>query len=170
MLRLDGTWLLDSVRELAGLPRSRQIPLDDLTLMQVERISAGGDETIRVSCKQSPDKHFLLLEMDISRSGEEESLHVSQRIGWDAREKQIKSWAFDSAGGHGDGLWFRKNDGWIVEATRVLPDGGRATSTNKYALDGPDAFVWQVTNWEIDGEPKADLSMRMVRQKESDAQ
>ena len=168
-VRRGGTWLLDAVRELASPPPSRQNPLDDLTWMRGEWISEGGDKSIRVSCKQSDDKHFLLLEMDVSGS-EEQSLHVSQRIGWDAREKQIKSWAFDSSGGHGDGLWFRKDDGWIVEATRVLPDGSRTTSTNKYSLDGPDVFVWQVTNWEIDGEPKPDLSVRMVRRKASDAQ
>lgn len=168
-VRRDGTWLLDAVRERASLPASRQSPLDDLSWMRGEWISEGGDETIRISCKQSDDKHFLLLEMDISRS-EEESLHVSHRIGWDAREKQLKSWTFDSEGGHGDGLWFHKDDGWIVEVARVLPDGSRATSTNKYLLDGPDAFVWQVTNWEIDGEPKAGLSIRMVRQKASNAQ
>ena len=58
------------------------------------------------------------------------AMTVNQRIGWDPAGGQIKSWEFDSEGGHGEGLWARLGDQWIVKATGVLQDGRTATATH----------------------------------------
>lgn len=88
---------------------------------------------------------------------------MTQRIGWDAHEKQIKSWTFDSRGGYSDGLWFHQEGRWIVEAASVLPDGRVATGANVYVRDGDDAFVWEANHAEIDGKPQPDRKVRLVR-------
>lgn len=163
-VRRKGVWLLDGVRELAAPAAAPGGPLDDLEWLIGDWVSEGGEQSIHLACRWSEDKHFLLAEADLNHA-QRGAMHVTQRIGWDAREKQIKSWAFDSAGGHGHGLWFRQGDGWIVEAEVVLADGSRATSTNLYVPDGAEAFEWRVTNSELDGEPKPDRSVRLIRQK-----
>lgn len=169
-VRRKGGWMLDGVRELAAPAAASRGPLDDLEWLIGDWASeAGGEQSIRLACRWSDDKHFLLAEADLNHT-QRGPMHVTQRIGWDARERQIKSWAFDSAGGHGQGLWFRKGDGWIVEAEIVLADGSRATSTNLYIPDGDEAFEWKVTNSELNGEPKPDRSVRMIRQKASSDQ
>ncbi|HVA48066.1 MAG TPA: nuclear transport factor 2 family protein [Pirellulales bacterium] len=168
-VRRQGTWLLDGVRELAAPAEPRRDRLRDLAWMIGEWSSDDGGKTIRLTCAWSDDKHFLLRDIDVHLS-ERGPLHVTQRIGWDAREKQIKSWAFDSEGGHGDGLWFRKGDDWIVETQSVFPDGSRSTGTHIYSFNDADTFTWQVTHAEIDGEPLPDHLVRMVRQKASDEQ
>lgn len=165
-VRKDDAWLLDGVRELAAPATQQQNPLNELAWMLGDWCSDDDDQGIRLVCTWSDDKHFLLREIDVS-TPERGPLHVSQRIGWDAREKQIKSWTFDSEGGHGEGLWFRSRDHWIVEAASVHSDGSRATGTNIYTQDGRDSFTWQATNSETDGEPMPDREVRMVRRKAS---
>lgn len=166
-VRKDGTWLLDGVRELAAPAISGRNPLQDLAWMIGEWASDDDGNSIRLKCTWSDDEHFLLREIDVNLS-ERGPLHVSQRIGWDARDRQIKSWTFDSQGGHGAGLWFRQAERWIVEAESILPNGSRSTGTNVYALHKTDTFTWQTTNAEIDGEAIPDRSVQMVRQKASD--
>lgn len=167
-VRKDDTWLLDGVRELAA-PATPQNHLADLAWMLGDWGSDDEDQSIRLTCTWSKEKHFLLREIDVS-TPEHGPLHVSQRIGWDARDKQIKSWTFDSEGGHGEGLWFRSRGRWIVEAASVHSDASRATGTNIYTQDGPDSFTWQATNSETDGEPMPDREVRMVRREASGEQ
>lgn len=164
-VRKDDTWLLDGVRELAA-PATPQNSLADLAWMLGDWCSDDEDQSIRLTCTWSDDKHFLLREIDVS-TPDRGPLRVTQRIGWDARDRQIRSWTFDSEGGHGQGLWFRSRDRWIVEAESVLPDGARTTGTNVYTRDGPDSFTWQATNSEADGEPVPDRELRMIRRKAS---
>lgn len=161
----NGKWLLDGVRELGARSDSAQNRLNELSWMLGEWISDDG-KTIRLSCEWSPDKHFLLREVEVS-SPDGAPLRVTQRIGWDAHEKQLKSWNFDSEGGFSDGLWFHQDGRWIVESASVLPDGRLATGANVYALEGDDAFVWESKHSEIDGEPQPDRTVRMVRKSKS---
>jgi hypothetical protein len=136
--------------------------LRGLSWMVGHWVSADDRKTVHLVCQWSSDKKFLLREIDVHLTGRE-PLHVSQRIGWDPRERQVKSWTFDSDGGHGDGLWFQKDDQWIIEATSVLPDGSRATGTNVLARDGNDAFSWVSTNGEVEGEPIPEIKISMIR-------
>lgn len=160
-VKQDGQWLLDSVRELAARADAPRNRLEALSWMLGDWVSEDG-KTLRLSCRWSDDQHFLLREIEVA-SSDRGPLRVTQRIGWDAHEKQIKSWTFDSQGGHGDGLWFRQGDRWIVEAAIVLPDGRVATGANVYVRQGDDAFVWESNHAEIDGEPQPSRKLRLVR-------
>ena len=161
-VRQKGKWLLDGVRESAVPAVTHNDRLRELNWMVGDWISDDDGKMVHLSCKWSTDKKFLLREIDV-RLPEREPLHVTQRIGWDPREKQIKSWTFDSEGGHGDGLWFHNDEKWVVEAQSILPDGSRATGTHLMAQDGDDAFVWESTNGEIEGEPMPERKVRMIR-------
>lgn len=161
-VRQAGKWLLDGVRE-SNVPAATHFDwLRKLDWMVGEWVSDDDGKTVGLSCKWTPDKNFLVREIDVSPPGRQ-PLHVTQRIGWDEREKQVKSWTFDSEGGHGDSLWFDKGDRWVIEAQSVLADGGLATGTNVLARDGDDAFLWESSNGQIDGEPVAAQKVRMVR-------
>ncbi|MGH7137807.1 MAG: YybH family protein [Pirellulales bacterium] len=161
-VRQKGKWLIDGVREANVRLAAHSDQLQELDWMVGDWISDDDGKTVRLSCRWSDDKNFLLREIDV-RLPEREPLHVTQRIGWDAREKQVKSWTFDSEGGHGDGLWFHKQDQWIIEARSILSDGTQATGTNTLTEDGDDAFFWESSNGEIEGEPVTDLKIHMIR-------
>lgn len=160
--RQDGKWMLDGVRELAARAGSHADHLSALSWMLGEWISDDEQHSVQLTCARSADGHFLLREIEVGLPGRE-PLRVTQRIGWDAHDRQIKSWTFDSEGGHGDGLWFHQDGRWIVEAAGVLPNGSIATGTNVFAADGEDSFVWESANAEIDGEPSPNHKVRMVR-------
>lgn len=161
-VRQKGIWLLDSVREAAVRLARHGEQLGDLDWMVGDWVSDDAGKTVRLTCRWSDDKNFLLREINVTLS-DREPLRVTQRIGWDARESQVRSWTFDSEGGHGDGLWFRKGDQWIIEARSTLSDGGQATGTNTLTKDGDDAFVWESSNGEIEAQPVDDLKIHMIR-------
>ena len=47
-------------------------------------------------------------------------------VGWDPQTGQIKSWLFDSNGGHGEGLWTRTGEKeWVVKRTACSKTAGR---------------------------------------------
>ena len=148
-VRQNGKWLLDSVRECAADPSSHEARLQELGWLLGEWTSAEGGPAIEMTCQWSLDRHFLLREIRAQTPAGPVS--VSQRIGWDPATRQIKSWTFDSHGGHGLGTWSREGDRWVVNAAGVLPDGRSATSRNVYLADGADALRWESTESTIDG-------------------
>ena len=59
---------------------------------------------------------------------------------------QIKSWEFDSEGGHGESLWARLGNQWVVKASGVLQDGRTATATHTITPEDPYTCRWRTTD------------------------
>ena len=160
-VRQGGKWLLDSVRESAADPNTHEARLQALSWLIGDWVSEEGGPAIEMSCQWSLDRHFLLREVRTkSPSGE---LSISQRIGWDPASGQIKSWTFDSEGGHGTGVWSRDGERWLVSATGVLPDGRPATTRNSYSLSDTGELVWESHESSIAGAPGPAHKVRLVR-------
>jgi uncharacterized protein (TIGR02246 family) len=159
-VKRNGEWLLDSVRESSGPSAASQNALEALHWLVGEWVSSGEGPRVEMSCKWSVDKHFLLRELQL-KPPEGPPLSISQRIGWDTASGQIKSWTFDSQGGHGTGIWMRNADGWTVTAEGVLADGQRASSRNSYRSAGPDVFGWESSS--MHGDSNATLKVQMIR-------
>lgn len=157
-----GEWLLDGVRESAARPASHHEHLAGLAWMVGEWVEQGESPAVEMVCDWSRDKHFLVRRIRVHVEGHR-PLSVTQRIGWDPREKQIRSWTFDSHGGHGDGIWWREDDRWLVEATSVLPDGASASGLNVYAPVDDDTFTWKSSDGELDGQPVPEHTVTMIR-------
>jgi hypothetical protein len=61
-------------------------------------------------------------------------------IGWDPQSGQIKSWLFNSEGGHGEGMWNRTGDNeWVIKATGVLRDGRPTSATQIQTMVNKDS-------------------------------
>jgi uncharacterized protein (TIGR02246 family) len=160
-VRQNGKWLLDSVRESAADPNSHEARLQALSWLVGDWVSSGEGPAIAMSCQWSLDRHFLLREVRTqSPAG---PLSISQRVGWDPASRQIKSWTFDSHGGHGKGVWSRDGEQWTVSAAGVLPDGRKATSSNLYVLEGADLLRWESVESTIDGMPGPTHKVRLMR-------
>lgn len=150
-VRSNGNWLLDSVRESALHPNSHAARLQALSWLVGDWVSSGDGPAIEMTCRWTLERNFLLRE--IRTQSPDEPLSISQRIGWDPASGQIKSWTFDSHGGHGTGVWSQNEGRWVVDATGVLPDGRQATSRNLYALEGRDSLSWESVESTIAGAP-----------------
>lgn len=161
-VKRGGEWRLDGVRESAARPASHHEHLAGLAWMVGDWIEEGESPAVEMFCDWSRDKHFLVRKIRVHVDGHR-PLSVTQRIGWDPREKRIRSWTFDSQGGHGDGIWWREDDRWLVEATSVLPDGSAASGLNVYVQVDDDTFTWKSSDAELDGQPVPEHAVTMIR-------
>ena len=161
-VKRDGKWQMALARDEEGPPPTGHERLQPLAWLVGEWIDDGGSAVVRSSCRWSDDKNFLLQEFKLQISGRD-AMNVSQRIGWDPLAKQIRAWVFDSEGGFGESLWTLDDNGWIIKATGVRPDGTTASATNVLIPTGTDGYVWRSTDRVVAGERQAPMEVKVVR-------
>lgn len=148
-VKRDGKWLVASNRETPGALNA-QDQLRALEWLVGDWVDESSDSVIQSTYRWAPDKQALLREFTI-RSNGKVVMTGTQRIGWDPRAEQIKSWEFDSEGGHGEGLWARLGNQWVIKATAVLQDGRTATATHVLTPEDPSTCRWRTTDRTIGG-------------------
>jgi uncharacterized protein (TIGR02246 family) len=134
-------WIYSSVREEAVKALSHHQRLLELGWLVGEWVDESPDSVVRTTCKWTEDQNFLLRDFTVNVQGKP-VMTVTERIGWDPSTRQIKSWVFDSEGGHGSGLWSRNGNEWVIKSTGVLPDGRTATATHVLTQVGPQSARW----------------------------
>jgi uncharacterized protein (TIGR02246 family) len=135
MLRRDGGWVIDTVRESAasrGPGASR--PLDELAWLVGQWEDAGEGVTASTQCFWSANRSFLVRSHLVSSDAVQEQRplpgdaripgllpagppgkrEITEIVGWDPDRGQIRSWYFTSAGRFADGVWSRDGDAWTV--------------------------------------------------------
>lgn len=141
-VRSEGLWKLGFLREAKLQTTADRPQLSDLEPLVGTWRPAGDDRSIRVVAAWNRDKTFLLRTMTITTE-EKREIEISQRIGIDPVSGQLRSWNFSSDGGHGEGVWTRDGDAWVVHTTAVAPNGVRTTSFNVYAFEDGDRLRWR---------------------------
>jgi uncharacterized protein (TIGR02246 family) len=157
-------WLISSARDLPA--EVEEVP--SLTYPQLRplewMVGDWADEagTVKIKCKWAPNKSFLLMEYEVKRKGADPLL-VTQRVGWDAVNRRVRSWVFDSTGGFGEGYWEHQGHKWVVGASGILADGGTGGSTNVYEYKDDRTIHYRSVDREVDGQPVADVQVKLVR-------
>ncbi len=157
-----GKWLLAFVRETEESEITNAERLKPLEWLVGDWIDESPDSVVMTSCKWSDNKNFLLQDIKIRVEGSD-TMHLTQRIGWDPLNKQIRSWLFDSEGGYGESFWTRDGDRWLVKATAVRRDGTTASMTNIYKPVGKDSYAWRTTDRVVGGEVMLPMDIKVVR-------
>ena len=158
-VKQGGEWKMDSVRETAA-SRPRQSAYDKLEPLEwmvgtwVDRDEQGG--SVETTCGWTKNKNFLLRSFSV-RIEDRIDLQGTQVVGWDAANKRIRSWVFDSAGGFAAGVWTRDGDRWQVKSSQTLADGTKASSINIITPIDDDSFMWQSIGRETAGELQPNL-------------
>ena len=155
-VKRDGHWLQSHVQEQPEKQLSPHDRLKELEWMIGEWVDEGSDAVVFTTCRWSDDKSYLLRDISTHVRGQR-ALTGTQRIGWDPLTKQIKCWVFESEGGHGEGLWSRHGNQWIVKMTGVLPDGRKSSATQIIAPLGDHRIVWKSVDRTIGGRAIADV-------------
>ena len=141
LMKDQGEWKIASVKETEDdSDLSPHDHLKALAWMVGDWVDESPDAVVKISCRWSDDKNFLLVDYDAKFQGKP-AMKSSQRIGWDAVTKKIKSWVFDSDGGHGEGTWTHVDDHWVVKSTAALPDGHVGSATIILEPKDKDRFV-----------------------------
>jgi uncharacterized protein (TIGR02246 family) len=65
------------------------------------------------------------------------------RIGLDPQTGGLRSWHFAEDGGHGQSLWARDGNRWVLDATGVLADGTETAALNILGRINNDEITWQ---------------------------
>jgi uncharacterized protein (TIGR02246 family) len=114
--------------------------LKSLAWLVGDWVDEGSDAVVQISCKWSDDKNYLLVEFNAKVQGKP-AMKSSQRIGWDPLTEKVKSWVFDSDGGHGEGVWSQIENRWVIKSTAVLPDGQTGSATIVLEPRNKDSYL-----------------------------
>jgi uncharacterized protein (TIGR02246 family) len=161
-VKRDGKWQMALARDSEGDPPTSHDRLEPLAWLVGEWVDDGGGVVVRSTCRWSEDGNFLLQEFNLQIEGRD-GMKVSQRIGWDAVAKCIRSWVFDSEGGFGESTWTRNGNNWLIRATGVRPDGKTASATNVLVPAGKDAYVWRSTDRVVGDEMAPSVEAKVIR-------
>jgi uncharacterized protein (TIGR02246 family) len=161
-VKQDGKWRLASLRESRTDPPATAAQLAELDWMTGDWTGESGETTLEVSTRWNETHTYLLRDLKVLREG-----HVvfsgTQRIGWDPISRSIKSWVFDTDGGHGEGVWSKVGDRWIVYGSGVLANGQRTGSINEYWPEGKDAVRWKSRSEQGNQDQTKLLDIQLVR-------
>ena len=141
VVQKDGKWKIAEIREQAA-PVEDVSPyerLRELEWMVGDWVNEGVDDKVTASIRWADDQSYLVRTYAIELRGEKRS-SGTMFIGWDPQSAQIKSWLFDSHGGHGEGFWTRTRENeWVVKARGVLRDGLPNSATQIHTILSKDS-------------------------------
>jgi uncharacterized protein (TIGR02246 family) len=166
LVRRGGNWRIAEMHEYAA-PVADVTPyerLKELEWMVGEWVEEGDKAKSQSSIRWADNKSYLVRTYSIEPEGEKPSTGT-MFIGWDPQSGQIKSWLFNSEGGHGEGLWNRTNENeWVIKATGVLRDGRPTSATQIQTMVNKDTVKVSSIDRIIGGVVAPDISdVIMVR-------
>ena len=154
LVRHDGQWLLESVRDTLNYEasNSRHLkPLEWLVGDWRNEPAAAGGASVHSNCQWADNQSFLIRRFSTALPGQP-AVNGTEVIGWDPREHQIRSWDFGSDGGFGQGLWKRDGNRWIIKRSGVLADGSQVSVTHVVTLLEADTLLVQSSDRVRNGE------------------
>jgi uncharacterized protein (TIGR02246 family) len=156
IVKKDGEWFLQSVRDSVPRPPSNIEHLDDLEWLIGEWTGEElKGESATASYRWAENQNFIVSSFATTLDG----LPViggTQWIGWDAVDKQIRSWSFYSGGGFGEAVWTKAGNQWTLNTTARSSAGKKLTATNIFTKTDDDHMTWQLTKLTVDGEAVPD--------------
>jgi len=166
VVKREGRWLLESVRETSLSARARPAaagqPLEPLAWLAGSWEDVGEGLTAGTQCFWSPGRAFLVrshvVTIDpptVRPAGGGDSVpgllppgtlpagttrELTEIIGWDADRGCIRSWLFTSDGRFAEATWAREGDAWRVRYHGGGPDAS-LTGSLRLARVGPDELT-----------------------------
>lgn len=136
--REGGKWLAAVSKEWGdGIDR-----LLDLEWLLGDWKASSGTQSMTLSFKRDPKRPFINGSFT-RKDGDKEISSGTIRLERDPEMQRIRSWHFDNDGGHGQALWVRDGNRWVLDSRAVLGDGTQTASLNIIGRAGPDAITWQ---------------------------
>lgn len=166
----DGKWLMTSVGPDVTAEGSTEAgPLDEVAWLLGAWKDNEADVDLSSNCRWDANRRFLIRSFVVKEENRS-TLEVTEIIGYDAANRIIRSWVFDSDGGTGQNTWSKRGDEWIISAKGTLSDGGRATAVNIIHRIDDNKFTWSSTNREVDDEMLPDIeNVEFIRVTETPA-
>ncbi|MEN6449625.1 MAG: SgcJ/EcaC family oxidoreductase [Thermoguttaceae bacterium] len=154
-VKQGGKWLMAAATELPEGKWGGAEALNQLEWLIGDWVDESPDALVLNSYHWT-DNHRFILGQFIVQIGGKPAMTGSQRIGWDPRDKTIRSWVFDSEGGFAEGVWTREGDTWLAKLAGVTRDGKRASGTRKMTMVSRDRFIVQSVDRTVGDEKRPD--------------
>lgn len=166
LVRKDGEWYFESVRDSVAHPPSNAAHFEGVEWLLGEWTGeAAKGESSRASYAWAENRNFIVSSFDTLLNGVP-VVGGTQWVGWDAIDKQIRSWSFYSGGGFGEAVWARDGGSWSLATTARTSDGKKISATNVITRTDDDHFTMQMTKLVVDGKPMPDPApVKMARVK-----
>ncbi|MGI9456767.1 MAG: YybH family protein [Aeoliella sp.] len=161
-VKRDGKWLMAGVRTIEDQVLTPYESLRELEWMLGDWVDEGSDSLVMTNVRWAPNRAFLLRDFTV-KSGGQTVLDGTQRIGWDARNHQFRSWVFDSEGGYVEGLWTQVGNGYVIRSSGYLQDGTAVSGTTRLDREGDDRISWSMFNRLRGDEIIPDVDLKIVR-------
>jgi uncharacterized protein (TIGR02246 family) len=137
-VRTDGKWQTAVSREWgAGQDR-----LENLDWLVGQWSATLTDQTVTLTFTRDGQKPFILGRFT-KTAGDKTVSTGTMRIGLDPQTGQLRSWHFDEDGGHGQSLWVRDGNRWVLDCVGVMGDGAETASVNVLGRLNNDEITWQ---------------------------
>ncbi len=153
----DGQWRINTLRDFAQERNSRVERLAELDWMVGEWVSEDEDSVVHTEAKWSDDGNYILRRFTVQFAGRPVMSGV-QRIGWDPVRRTLRSWTFDSAGGHVTGTWTRTDDQWLVVSSGYTADGRAASGLSAYTVHDAERITWQYRGLLVGNELRTNMA------------
>jgi uncharacterized protein (TIGR02246 family) len=166
LVKKDGEWHIESVQESVVHPPSNAEHFEDLEWLlgdwtgETEKGESG-----KASYSWAENRNFIVSPFATTLDGVP-VVGGTQWIGWDAVDKQIRSWSFYSGGGVGEAVWTHDGNQWSIKVTAKTRDGKKVSATNILTRVDDDHCTWQMTKLTVDDQPQPDpkpLKMKRVK-------
>ncbi len=165
-VRRAGKWLVAEITEYPAPVEdvSSYDRLKELEWMVGDWVDESESVKASSNVRWSDNKSFLIRTFQVEVKGEK-AKSGTMFIGWDPQTGQIKSWLFDSEGGHGEGLWTRTGEKeWVVKAQGVIRDGRPTSATQIHVILNNDSVKTSSIDRIIGGQIAPDIAdVVMVR-------
>ena len=99
------------------------------------------------------DKRPLLVGKFTRQAAGKPATSGTMKISFDPRRGQIRSSHIDDDGGHGQAVWVRDGNNWLLDATGVTDDGIETAAVNILGRLSNDAITWRSTARALGGQP-----------------
>jgi uncharacterized protein (TIGR02246 family) len=163
-VKRDGKWLMASVRDFPeeatdATAHEQLLALEWLVGQWIDESAEGRVET---TCAWSEDGNYLLQDYVVKTRGGA-VMQGTQRIAWDPLRHTVRSWAFDQSGAFTEAIWTPLDDGWILKAEGVTPDGQSVSATRLVTMVSNDAYRIDSVNVVVGPELMPDSAVLVVR-------
>jgi uncharacterized protein (TIGR02246 family) len=166
LVKRGGMWLVAEIREYPAPVEdvSSYDRLKELEWMVGDWVDESDNVKSSSNVRWADNNSFLVRTYQVEIKGEK-ATSGTVFIGWDPQTGQIKSWLFDSEGGHGEGLWTRTGEKeWVVKAQGVLRDGRPTSATQIHVILNNDSVKTSSIDRIIGGQLAPDITdVVMVR-------
>jgi uncharacterized protein (TIGR02246 family) len=163
LVKKDGEWYFESVRESPVYPPSNVKHFEDLEWLIGDWQGEGDKaESSVASYHWAENQNFIVSTFATTLKGIP-VVGGTQWIAWDAVEKKVRSWSFYSGGGFGEATWTKDGDKWVIKTKARTAAGKEVSVMHIVTKQDNDHTTWQITGLTVDGKKLPDPAPQKLK-------